>query len=292
MDSASYRRNICIEPQLKSVVVDKCGDKCLSTVTIVHDMSSDMFGRSNLIEKLEKDHRLLLFQNRGHYKIDRDSKGRVTKEGDPENMSVAMPGYIPDPAKCRKLGVDPYTIELFSDDVARMMDEHGIEKTDIVGFSLGAFVAQAFAARYPERTGKVAIAKAFSRYSDMIIAGKDLIRGPVLTVGYWLWCNLRQRVYKEREYGCSVPMAVVDDIAASIVDADMKKYQIDIKAPSLVIHCTDDDLFGSSIDSIPNMTRKPMAFCGHLFGLRNDAMYDAMAKFLKDGRSPGKEGPS
>ena len=253
----------------------------MSTVTIVHDMSSDMFGRSNLIEKLEKDHRLVLFQNRGHYNIDHDKHDKVVKEGDPENLSIAMPDYIPDPATCKKLGIDPYSIEMFSNDVRRVMDEHGIEKTDIVGFSLGAFVAQAFAARHPERTDRIAIGKSFSRYSDLIVAGKGLIRGPVLTVGYWLWCNLRQRVYKERDYGCSVPMAVVDDIAASIVDADMKKYQIDIKAPTLVLHCVDDDLFGTKIDSIQNMTRVPMTFCGHLFNLRNDVMYDKIVDFLK-----------
>jgi pimeloyl-ACP methyl ester carboxylesterase len=281
MQDTVSRRNVCVEPPLQSVVIDKCGDKCISAVTIVHDMSSDMFGRSNLIEKLEKDHRLLLFQNRGHYNISRDDLGHVSKEGDPDAMSLAVPGYIPDPVKCKELGVDPYTFELFSDDVVRMMDKHGIEKTDVVGFSLGSFVAQALAARHPERVGKMAIGKAFSKYSDIIVAGKDLIRGPVLTTGYWLWCNLRQRVYKERDYGCSVPMAVVDDIAANIVDTDMKKYQIDVKAPTLVIHCPDDDLFGSPVDSIPTATRKNMTFCGHLFNMRNDAMYDAISDFLK-----------
>jgi len=281
MQDAVSRRNVCVEPPLQSVVIDKCGDKCVSTVTIIHDMSSDMFGRSNLIAKLEKDHRLLLFQNRGHYNILRDGKGHVAKQGDPDGLSLVVPPYIPDPVECKKLGVDPYTIELFSDDVARVMDEHGIQKSDIVGFSLGAFIGQAFAARHPDRVGKMAIAKAFSKYSDIIVAGKDVIRGPVLTTGYWLWCNLRQRVYKERDYGCSVPMAVVNDVAESIVDADMKKYQIDIKAPTLVLHCPDDDLFGTPTDSIPGAEVKPMAFCGHLFNLRNDAMYDEMSKFLK-----------
>ena len=48
--------------------------------------------------------------------------------------------------------VMPYTAELFADDLAQLMDHVGWLTATVAGCSMGGCVAQAFAAKYPERT--------------------------------------------------------------------------------------------------------------------------------------------
>ena len=53
-------------------------------------------------------------------------------------------------------GEGPFTMERFADDLKIFMEEMGIEKADILGFSDGANIALIFALRWPER-GVVAV---------------------------------------------------------------------------------------------------------------------------------------
>ena len=48
-------------------------------------------------------------------------------------------------------GDAPFTIRQFAQDLSCFMDEHGIEKAHILGFSDGANIAVCFALSYPER---------------------------------------------------------------------------------------------------------------------------------------------
>jgi len=48
------------------------------------------------------------------------------------------------------------------DDLSQLLDQRGIVKTAVLGSSLGGFVAQAFAARYPSRTGHLFAANTLS----------------------------------------------------------------------------------------------------------------------------------
>jgi 3-oxoadipate enol-lactonase len=47
----------------------------------------------------------------------------------------------------------PYTAELFADDLAQLMDHVEWRTATVAGCSMGGCVAQAFAAKYPQRTG-------------------------------------------------------------------------------------------------------------------------------------------
>lgn len=52
-------------------------------------------------------------------------------------------------------GEKPFTIQQFAEDLHDFMDENGIEKTVILGFSDGGNIALTFALKYPERIEKL-----------------------------------------------------------------------------------------------------------------------------------------
>lgn len=52
-------------------------------------------------------------------------------------------------------GEAPFTIRQFADDLKDFMDELGIEKAHVLGFSDGGNIAMIFAMKYPERVNKV-----------------------------------------------------------------------------------------------------------------------------------------
>lgn len=51
----------------------------------------------------------------------------------------------------------PMRIDNLADDVAVLLDQLEIERADVLGYSLGAGVAMAFAARYPAKAGKLVL---------------------------------------------------------------------------------------------------------------------------------------
>ena len=54
-------------------------------------------------------------------------------------------------------GTAPFTISQFADDLLGFMEEHGIDKADILGFSDGGNIALTFALRHPERVGRLVL---------------------------------------------------------------------------------------------------------------------------------------
>jgi pimeloyl-ACP methyl ester carboxylesterase len=60
------------------------------------------------------------------------------------------------------LSPPPYTMELFADDLAALLDSLKIERCHILGFSMGGNIAQAFTLKYPERVDKLILAATFA----------------------------------------------------------------------------------------------------------------------------------
>ncbi len=70
---------------------------------------------------------------------------------------MALPGYrvlawdMPGYGESPMLAATPADAGDYADALARMLDRAGVEQTILVGHSLGALVAAAFAAKYPQR---------------------------------------------------------------------------------------------------------------------------------------------
>jgi 3-oxoadipate enol-lactonase len=60
----------------------------------------------------------------------------------------------------------PYTVELFAEDLATVMDNAGWDKALVAGCSMGGCVALAFAAAYPERTTALGLIDTTAYYGD------------------------------------------------------------------------------------------------------------------------------
>jgi pimeloyl-ACP methyl ester carboxylesterase len=54
----------------------------------------------------------------------------------------------------------PIDVRLMADDVAALIDHLGLDRPDVVGFSMGGGVALQTAAKYPEKVGRVVVASA------------------------------------------------------------------------------------------------------------------------------------
>ncbi|MFX1316594.1 MAG: alpha/beta fold hydrolase [Promethearchaeota archaeon] len=57
---------------------------------------------------------------------------------------------------------EPYTMEMFADDLKGLMDVLKIEKAHFIGHSLGGAVIQHLALRYPERVNKIILISSFT----------------------------------------------------------------------------------------------------------------------------------
>ena len=60
-----------------------------------------------------------------------------------------------------------YTIDVWTDDLAALLDQLGVERAHVHGGSMGGFVATRFAARYPDRVDRLVISGAVARCDPM-----------------------------------------------------------------------------------------------------------------------------
>ena len=60
----------------------------------------------------------------------------------------------------------PYSTRMMADDTVKLMDVLGIEKTHIMGLSMGGMIAQELAINYPQRIMKLVLAATYARQDE------------------------------------------------------------------------------------------------------------------------------
>lgn len=77
---------------------------------------------------------------------------------------------VPDNRNCGKTQFyeEIFTIEDMADDLKRLVDHLGISKFHLAGYSMGGFIAQQFALKYPEQVDRLILAATYSRMNNRL----------------------------------------------------------------------------------------------------------------------------
>ena len=125
-------------------------------------------------------------------------------------------------------GSMPFTIRQFAEDLKAFMDERGLEKAHILGFSDGGNIAMIFAARYPERVDRLILNGANLDPSGV----KRSVQIPV-EIGYRMACLFSGISKKARKN--------MEMLGLMVNDPNIPISQLaDIRAKTLVIAGTKD----------------------------------------------------
>jgi pimeloyl-ACP methyl ester carboxylesterase len=198
----------------------------------------------------------------------------------------------------------PTTIEELADDVAAVLDAAGVSSCDVVGFSMGGLVAQAFALRWPTRLRRLVLASTFAvmnaqarRFLDAVLSVYEGGCTPTQMfdlIAPWLFSvrfvadpqNAPFFVYPEndpneqpRPYWCWLYRA------QQAFDATVALPRI--VAPTLVL-VGDEDRLVSTADArtlaslIPDARLEVIDRAGHLINVEQpDAFRGALVAFLR-----------
>ena len=125
-------------------------------------------------------------------------------------------------------GTAPFTIRQFADDLLAFMEEHNIDKADILGFSDGANIAMIFALKYPHRVKR------------LILNGGNLdTKGIKFKIQFPI--ELGYRIAKHFANKSSEVKAKAEMLGLMVNDPNIKSEELSqIKVPVLVIAGTDD----------------------------------------------------
>lgn len=220
-----------------------------------------------LIEALAAKYRVLLFDNRG--------AGRTVTpdEGD-------------------------FSIGMFADDTALLMEKLGIERAHVFGFSMGGTIAQALALRYPEKVNRLVLGGTFCGGRETVMAKPEVTKMLMDTSGgiegsfsralelMFPWEFLADNPgYAEsfRKRYMAAPVTPHNTRRQFVASMKTAMYSMlpEIKAPALVVTGAEDILIpprNSHIiaERIPGARLIEYSGAGHCF------MSPARERFLRD----------
>lgn len=192
-----------------------------------------------------------------------------------------------------------YDTESLADDLLALLDEEGIERAHVAGYSWGGFIALAFAQRHPERIGKLGMlcsaprkSSAIKRLglglmqgiwsvappSSMSLITKRLLSGPDLPEGFdrvlpWLMGSNSR--------------AGLAGGAGSLRRADLRAGLPTLAVPTLVVTggrdtaVTEDDWI-TLVRDLPQVTHRHFEHAGHgLAASHPDELGTALREFLE-----------
>ena len=193
-----------------------------------------------------------------------------------------------------------YTIDLLADDVAKTLDTMGAEQADIVGLSMGGYVAFSLLRRHADRVRSLILIDTKAEAdSDEAKAGREKTAELVASQGMEaLAATLVDKVLsptpseevrdKVRQMMLDTPAETAAAHALAMRDrADYTEDLPNIGIPVLWIHGEEDQLMPidparASAEKVPGATFVPIPKAGHVSPLENpEAVNDAIRAFLK-----------
>lgn len=194
----------------------------------------------------------------------------------------------------KRLGVTrrtPYKLEDMAKDARGLLNALGIDKVHVMGVSMGGMITQIFAAQYPERVLSVTPIMSTTNHRSLPGASAEISKflfrpGKLPTtreaaiernIKVWSLIGTKEsgstpeevRARMEAAFDRShYPVGPKRQVAAIIATGDMRKYARKIKAPTLVIHGSDDPLVplpgGKDIaKTVPNASLEIIDGMGH-----------------------------
>lgn len=186
-----------------------------------------------------------------------------------------------------------YTMDTWADDLARLLDEIGAERTHVHGGSMGGFIATRFAARYPERVDRLVISGAVAKCDAMGRVHLGLWKSIARAYGtdsdelaLELCAKAFSRQWLDTGFGPdfvrqmrevvarNVEVDVFCDACDAMIDTDVTDLLPRISAPALVLcgsedcltplHCGPDGAGMAVIaERVPNARLHVFEGCGH-----------------------------
>lgn len=204
--------------------------------------------------------------------------------------------------------VDPYTIGLFADDLAALVDALALDRPVLCGLSMGGLVAQTYAARHPDRVSGLVLADTFT--PPVRSRGEWFLRRvvlpfltyPVRLVGYErvekanVWVTERFFAGAGGDYGNvkalreDAPEMTTREFV-KVIGAMTRFHEASVELgalsmPTLVIYGENELPFvkrhaAALAAALPDVTVKAVPGGGHASNLDNPAFFtDALREFL------------
>lgn len=96
------------------------------------------------LKTLQKNNRIIIFDNRG--------TGGTTE------------------------GSNEFSVELFADDTASLIDSIGLEKVNVLGWSMGGYIAQELALRHPDKVNRIVLASSYCGGEECIQIEPEVLK--------------------------------------------------------------------------------------------------------------------
>jgi pimeloyl-ACP methyl ester carboxylesterase len=169
-----------------------------------------------------------------------------------------------------KCDATEYSIDDMADDLANLLDELRIAKTHLLGFSMGGFIAQSFAARYPEKLKSLILVGTAARVSNrtrritinwLNLAGKLSREDALKEIMLWLYStkffendqNWRRLLKVLLEAPQTQTLDQFNRQARALQTPDMRETAKKIKAPTLVLVGSEERVF--TVDDSEELVR-------------------------------------
>ena len=157
----------------------------------------------------------------------------------------------------------PYTMDDMADDAVGLLDALGIPKAHICGMSMGGMIAQTIAIRYPARvlslisiystTGNREVPPPKQEALGMLIATVPAEREPCIEHVLRLFRTIAgpgfpvderwtRRIIAESYDRCFYPEGMIRQLVAILTQVNREPALASVKAPTLVVHGSDDPL--------------------------------------------------